>query len=156
MDDPYSAGVEAGSIVGIVIMLAFYAALIAFSVYLYVRVARKCGYSGWYAALCFVPLVNVVVLIMFCFVEWPIERELRELRAVVAGAGRVGYGYPGQAQFAYAQTPYGPGGYVGAATPVPPPPPAQPSPTSAPEAPYTATGGGDGADGTSWHRPPQG
>ncbi|MGY4645000.1 hypothetical protein [Cellulomonas sp. URHB0016] len=79
-------------IVGIILIVLFEAAIVAFAVYCYVRVARKAGYSGWYAALCFVPIANIVVLIMFCFQEWPIERELRELRAAVGGyPGQVGY-----------------------------------------------------------------
>ena len=88
--DPYgqnapSAGLAVGAFVGIMVL---YAAVIAFGVYLYVRIARKAGYSGWYAALLFVPVANLVVIVMFAFKEWPIEAELRMLRA---GGGYGGY-----------------------------------------------------------------
>lgn len=98
----------------IFLLLLFYVAIIAFAVYCYVRVARKAGYSGWYAALCFVPVANLVVLLIFVFQEWPIERELRELRAMT---GR----YPQQGGY-----PAAPGGYPApqsygiTAAPIPP------------------------------------
>ncbi|WP_034622859.1 hypothetical protein [Cellulomonas sp. URHE0023] len=104
--DPYNqtepaAGLAFGLIA---VMVLFYAALIAFGVYCYVRIARKAGYSGWYAALCFVPVANLVVMIMFVFKEWPIEAELRLLRSA---QGPYGGGYPPvAAPAAYGTTPY--------------------------------------------------
>ncbi len=94
----------------LLLLLLFYLGLIALSVYMYVRVARKAGYSGWWAAALFVPVANIVVMIMFAFVEWPIEREVKALRAARAGGfghaayaavGAGGYSQPqlGQGQF---------------------------------------------------------
>lgn len=68
-------------------LIAFYLAMLAFGIYMYVRVARKAGYPGGYALLMFIPFVNLIVMLMFVFSEWPIERELAALRA------RVGQGY---------------------------------------------------------------
>jgi uncharacterized membrane protein YhaH (DUF805 family) len=37
-----------------------------------VRVLHKAGYSGWWALLAFVPVVNLVMLYIFAFVaDWP-------------------------------------------------------------------------------------
>lgn len=48
----------------------------------------------------FVPLLNTVMLLVFAYSEWPIQRELREMRAWAAQAGRApvgGYGPAGGA-----------------------------------------------------------
>lgn len=90
-------GAGAAGMAVIAVMLLFYLAVFAFTVVVYVRIARKAGYAGWYVALAFVPAANVVVLIMFAFTEWPIERELRAARAAAQGGYRPlppsGYGY---------------------------------------------------------------
>lgn len=127
--DPYSTsnsstGLAAGLVIGFVI---FYAAILAFGVYCYVRIARKAGYSGWYVALLFVPIANLVIMLMFVFKEWPIEAELRMLRAGAYG-GQPQFGaygppvpgappYAGPSQFApgqpapWGETPQQPYGY---------------------------------------------
>ncbi len=103
--DPYTTQSDASTGLGIgliLVLVLFYVALIAFGVYCYVRVARKAGYSGWYAALLFVPIANLVVVLMFVFKEWPIEAELRMWRASQGGGyPQVGYGspYPPQAPY---------------------------------------------------------
>lgn len=44
------------------------------------RIASKAGYAGALSLLMLVPLVNLVIVILFAFTEWPIERELRAAR----------------------------------------------------------------------------
>ncbi len=39
------------------------------------RIVSKAGYSGAWALLLFVPLVNVIALLVFAFSEWPLERR---------------------------------------------------------------------------------
>jgi hypothetical protein len=51
------------------------------SAILMVMIFRKAGYSGLQLVLCFVPGVNFLVFIWFALTEWPIQRELRELKA---------------------------------------------------------------------------
>ncbi len=46
----------------------------------YVQIVRRAGYSGWWILVLLVPILNVVMLLMFAYKEWPIQRELRELR----------------------------------------------------------------------------
>ena len=139
--DPYGqtaapAGLAVGALIG---MMVLYAALIAFGVYLYVRIARKAGYSGWYAALLFVPVANLVVIVMFAFKEWPIEAEVRMLRQSAYG------GYPPVA--AYGASPY-------AAAPVQQPSPWGQAPQQAPG--YPPVDGGPQAPGGGWYGGPQG
>lgn len=40
----------------------------------------KAGYSGWLSLLLMIPLVNLIVLLIFVFGEWPVQRELQDLR----------------------------------------------------------------------------
>ncbi|WP_028050832.1 hypothetical protein [Cellulomonas sp. URHD0024] len=79
----------AGFRVGVLLLEAV---VIAFSLLCYVVLARKAGYSGWYAALCVVPLLGFVVMLIFVFKEWPIQAEVRRLQA--AGGGGYINGYP--------------------------------------------------------------
>lgn len=45
---------------------------------------KKLGYSGLFSLLMAVPGVNVVVLFVLAFTEWPVLKELREQRAIAA------------------------------------------------------------------------
>jgi len=46
-----------------------------------VLIFRKAGYSGIQIILLFVPIVNLVLFVWFALSEWPIQKELRELKA---------------------------------------------------------------------------
>jgi uncharacterized membrane protein YhaH (DUF805 family) len=60
---------EGMDFVSILIGLAFVALLI----WLFARIARKAGFSGWWSLVMLVPLVNVVMIWVFAFVKWPAE-----------------------------------------------------------------------------------
>lgn len=90
-DDAYAAGGAFGMVFVVVLWLA----MIGFGIYMYMRVARKAGWPASYGLLCFVPIVNIVVLIMFVFTEWPIEREVARLRQELAARGGYLPGAPG-------------------------------------------------------------
>jgi len=45
------------------------------------RIVEKAGYPGVMSLLFFVPVVNFVFLWVAALNEWPIEQQLRELRA---------------------------------------------------------------------------
>jgi hypothetical protein len=87
-------------IVGIAFWLVF---LIA-----YIKIISRAGYSGWWVLIIFVPIVNIVMLLIFAYKEWPIQREVRELRGwadqIQKGSSGAGYGQ------GYGQG-YGPSGY---------------------------------------------
>ena len=83
---------------GFTVFIVIYAVILIIAVWAYVRIIRRAGYSGWWILIALVPLVNVVMFLVFAFKEWPIQRELAQLRAQV-GSGRPGYppsgyGYP--------------------------------------------------------------
>jgi uncharacterized membrane protein YhaH (DUF805 family) len=40
-----------------------------------VMILRKAGYSGWWCLLGFVPIVNIVMIWIFAFADWPNLRE---------------------------------------------------------------------------------
>jgi uncharacterized membrane protein YhaH (DUF805 family) len=42
------------------------------------RVASKAGYSGVLSLLMLVPFVNFIILLIFAFAKWPIERQLEQ------------------------------------------------------------------------------
>ena len=44
------------------------------------RIFSKAGYSGVLGLLMFVPIANIIVLLMLAFGTWPIEKEVRRLR----------------------------------------------------------------------------
>jgi hypothetical protein len=59
--------------VGIVLEVVF--------VYLVVgRIFAKAGYSRWESLALLIPIVNLLALLWFAFADWPIERELLQLK----------------------------------------------------------------------------
>jgi hypothetical protein len=45
------------------------------------KIVTKAGYQGVMCLLLFVPVVNFIFLWIAALTEWPIEKEVRELRA---------------------------------------------------------------------------
>ncbi len=41
------------------------------AIWLPVRILHKAGYSGWWVVLGFVPVVNIVMVWVFAFADWP-------------------------------------------------------------------------------------
>ena len=42
------------------------------------RILAKAGFSPWWTALAFVPLINVIAYWVFAFVRWPVEDTIHE------------------------------------------------------------------------------
>jgi hypothetical protein len=82
----YSAGAVLFSLVAGLIGLIF-------AITIYWRIFSKAGYSGARSLLMLIPVVNLIIIIMFAFSEWPIQRELNQLRQM--SGGRPG-GFPTQ------------------------------------------------------------
>ena len=61
----------------ILLMVASIAVLVGV---LWWKIVGKTGYSGWMGLLILLPVVNLVILLILAFGEWPIHRELEELR----------------------------------------------------------------------------
>lgn len=91
--------IVAAGLVGLAVWLIF---LIA-----YIKIISKAGYSGWWVLIMFVPIVNVIMLLVFAYKQWPVQRELAELRAwadqIRRGPGpqQFGGGAPGGPQNPY-------------------------------------------------------
>ncbi len=47
-----------------------------------VLIFRKAGYSGLQLILLFIPVVNIIVFVWFALTEWPLQKELRNLKSV--------------------------------------------------------------------------
>jgi uncharacterized membrane protein YhaH (DUF805 family) len=39
-----------------------------------VKILHKAGYSGWWSVLIIVPIVNIIMLYVFAFADWPALR----------------------------------------------------------------------------------
>ncbi|MGO8723310.1 MAG: hypothetical protein ACLQRM_11340 [Acidimicrobiales bacterium] len=93
------------------------------------RILPKAGYSAWFSLLLLIPLVNLVMVLVFAFSDWPVDKELRQYRQGGPGPGSVGYPPP-----AWPQQP--PAGYGPAGSQFPPPswppPPGGPVPPPQP------------------------
>lgn len=69
---------------GMGVGLVFILALVVFSVFIYWKIATKAGYNGAMSLLLFVPIANLIVICLFAFTEWPIEKALK---AATGGGG---------------------------------------------------------------------
>lgn len=64
----------------VLFIAACVAAVIALFVWFWYRILSKAGYSGWLGLLILVPFGNLALALVLAFGEWPITRELVELR----------------------------------------------------------------------------
>ncbi len=76
-------GSEAAPMVGAVFML-FFLLIILFimilMVYVYCRIFSKTGFCWALGLLMFVPIANIIMLFVLAFADWPVLRELRQLK----------------------------------------------------------------------------
>ena len=75
----------AGLLGGAAIFVGIFSlAVLVFGIIIYWRIVSKAGFNGALSLLLFVPVVNLVMLCIFAFGEWPIQRELNQLRQQVS------------------------------------------------------------------------
>src|SRR6266581_9246308 len=65
---------------GILVYAIIMIAVVAFGIFVWWRIFSKAGYSGALSLLMFVPIANLVMLLILAFAEWPIQAELNQLR----------------------------------------------------------------------------
>lgn len=70
---------SAGPIVAL-IMLAIGLLSVILSIVVWWRIVAKTGYSGALGLLLFVPIANIVLVLVLAFSTWPIEEEVKRLR----------------------------------------------------------------------------
>ena len=78
-----SGGEAAGAAMGLAVILiaGFFALLmLALTVLVWWKIFSKAGYSGAMGLLMLVPLVNFVMILILAFGQWPIHRELEQLK----------------------------------------------------------------------------
>ena len=71
--------------------------LFVLSIIAAVKIVTKAGYSGAWVLVAFVPFVNVVMIFVFAFADWPVLQQAR--------AGRTPYSPPGGYPPGYATAP---------------------------------------------------
>ena len=109
-----SSEAGAGLAAFIVVLVLVEVVLVGFGIWLYWRLAAKTGWPGWYALGMLVPVLNLVLILMAAFKEWPIEAENRMLRHQLAYGGHgdsSGYGGYDTSGIAPGYPPAAPPGY---------------------------------------------
>jgi uncharacterized membrane-anchored protein len=96
-----------------VIGLAFFVLII----YCYYRIAERAGYNPWISLLALIPGASLILVLIFAFSEWPIQRELAALKAQLAGHGPGGGPLGTTAAYGEASSGYLPGTGPGPITP---------------------------------------
>ncbi len=85
---PYNNGtgtVNNGALAGIILSSVIFSLVaIIFAVVIYWRIFSKAGYSGALGILMLIPIVNIVMLCILAFGQWPIYKELNYLRQQAA------------------------------------------------------------------------
>ena len=61
-------GIGVGSLILILVMIAV-------PILIFGPVAKKAGFSRWWSLLLVIPLVNLIVIWVFSFMEWPVEKN---------------------------------------------------------------------------------
>ena len=64
----------------LIVSLAISAVIIVLSIVIWWRIFAKAGYSGAMGLLMFIPIANIIVLLILAFGKWPIEEEIERLR----------------------------------------------------------------------------
>jgi|SRR5205809_5621326 len=76
----YTTTTTTNLIIGLVISLVIF----IFAIIIWWRIFAKAGYSGALGLLMFVPLANIIVLLVLAFARWPIQKEVDLLRQQIA------------------------------------------------------------------------
>lgn len=66
-----------------IVFLVFLMGIVFFIILLfpYYKIFIKAGYPGYYCLAMLIPILNIVALFYLALAEWPIERELKDLKA---------------------------------------------------------------------------
>jgi len=67
---------ETGIVIWQVIIIL---AMIFLVSWIYGRILHKAGYSRWWVALLFIPLVNIIMIWVFAFADWPNLKKISRL-----------------------------------------------------------------------------
>ncbi len=86
--DSTSSTAAAGMAAGIIFFYClFILAILALSLIVNWRIAVKAGYPGPYSLLMLIPFANLIFLLIFAFTDWPIEIQMKAMRAGASPTG---------------------------------------------------------------------
>ena len=71
---------SASSFMGDTVAMAIGGAFLLVFAFIWCRIFGKAGYHGAMGLLMFIPVVNLVMILVLAFKKWPIEDELKSLR----------------------------------------------------------------------------
>ncbi len=80
----YSTGASAILGGSLLVTLIISVAAIVFGIIIWWRIFSKAGYNGAMSLLLFIPIANLIVICMLAFAEWPVLKELNQLRQMAA------------------------------------------------------------------------
>jgi uncharacterized membrane protein YhaH (DUF805 family) len=49
--------------------------IIAIPFILFVPILRKAGFSVWWSLCFFIPVIDIILVWVFAFIEWPVQKE---------------------------------------------------------------------------------
>ena len=84
---------------GLLCILGVGLAVVALVIAIWWQIWAKAGYSGAMSLLMMLPIINLVMLLILAFGEWPVQQEVRRLRRELADLDdyRGGRPYGGEA-----------------------------------------------------------
>ena len=71
----------------LVFVILFSLLVTGLTVWAYCRIFGKAGFSWALGLQKLIPIANIIMLFVLAFAEWPIERELQQMRQVQSGPG---------------------------------------------------------------------
>ena len=77
---------------GMLCMLAVMAGVVALMITIWWRIFDKTGYGGAMSLLMLLPIINLIMLLVLAFGEWPIQQEVRRLRRALDDRDEYGGG----------------------------------------------------------------
>ena len=74
------AGAEVFPIIGIFVFVLALLIIVPIKLLISCMIFHKAGYSWAFGLLMLVPIANIIMIFVLAFGDWPIRRELRQLK----------------------------------------------------------------------------
>jgi hypothetical protein len=74
---------QAAPLIGMCFMLFIYLVIAVLFVVVYCKIYSRAGYPWAMGLLMLIPIVNLVMMLILAFSEWPIQKQLRQLQQMV-------------------------------------------------------------------------
>ena len=70
-----------GSGIIVIFISLFILAIVCIVGFIWWRIVSKTGYHGALGLLMLIPIANLIMILVLAFSEWPVEKELKQLKA---------------------------------------------------------------------------